>query len=158
MPRGRAPARKRPVPHTRKMPKLAATGTRLDRLCAVCLGRLEPGSVITFCDCGKFFHVDCITRVGPCPLCGYTIGWGILSELASQEGPADKELEGYEADLTEIVYQCPICDAYVQADAETCACGAVFDSHDAETFLCPSCGAEVDEHAQECHDCGMTYD
>jgi hypothetical protein len=159
MPKGRPPPPKRPVPHAPKKPKLAATGTKLDRLCAICLGKLEPGVSMTFCECGKFFHIDCITRVHECPLCNRTMELRdvVIGESVGKGLQVSTDEEG---DVTEFVYQCPVCERYVAADAGTCECGAVFEGEGDEdvTFHCPSCGAEVGGDAVRCESCGLSFD
>ncbi len=159
-PQPRRPARKRPVPHTAKKPKMVSTGTRVDRLCGICLGRLLPGVAITFCECGKFFHLDCMGEVRKCPFCNYPVIVKERSDFQPAETPLSEDPEGYGSDMTEEVYQCPICEVYVKPEAETCQCGAVFDREieERDVFLCPSCGTEVERDALRCDNCGLDFE
>jgi predicted RNA-binding Zn-ribbon protein involved in translation (DUF1610 family) len=151
-------AENQPSTHTTKKPILAVTGTKTDRICAICLGKLEPGTKITFCTCGKFFHVECISELRDCPLCNYSII--IKHDLpypdTNNEGAAIEDSQG--SDITEIVYQCPMCEAYVSENSEKCSCGAIFDVETEEIYLCPGCGHEVEPNAQKCENCDMTYE
>jgi hypothetical protein len=144
--------------HTTKKPILAVTGTKTDRICAICLGKLEPGTKITFCMCGKFFHLECISELRDCPLCNYSIV--IKHDLPYTN--MNKELgvneETQEGDIIEIAYQCPECESYVAENSEKCSCGAIFDMNEDEIYLCPGCGLEVDPEAEKCENCGMTYE
>jgi len=145
-----------PVPHTPKKSVIAITGTRPDRLCAVCLGRLEPGATMTICECGKLFHMACIADIGQCPICGHSFGFPANSQNAAASPAEAQESEVPEDDVQEIVYQCPVCFSYVPGDATSCSCGAVFDTEE-EVYLCPGCSQEVEKDAAQCPHCGMEY-
>ena len=146
-----------PVPHTPKKPILAVTGTKPDRICAICLGKLEPGTALTFCNCGKYFHMGCISELGECPLCGFVF----MNDAAGLEkGGVDIEPEEEyrpDNDIIETVYQCPMCNSYVSEDSKQCECGAIFDTEE-EVYLCPQCGHEVKPDSERCDKCGMVYD
>lgn len=150
----------KPVPHTSKKPTLVSTGVKIDRLCGICLGRLQPGISLTFCGCGKFFHMACISEVKECPVCHYRVdGIGGQTVKTMLESPAPSESD-YGDDLTEVMYQCPVCDSYVPENATACKCGAVFDRQEGqvEVFVCPGCGAEVRQDSDKCMKCGMEYE
>jgi predicted RNA-binding Zn-ribbon protein involved in translation (DUF1610 family) len=150
----------KPVPHTSKKPTLVSTGVKIDRLCGICLGRLQPGVSLTFCECGKFFHMACISEVKECPVCHYQIeGVSSRVDAAVQNTLASSETD-YGDDLTEVMYQCPVCDSYVPENATACKCGAVFDREEGqvEVFVCPGCGAEVRQDSDKCEKCGMEYE
>jgi predicted RNA-binding Zn-ribbon protein involved in translation (DUF1610 family) len=148
----------RPSTHSSKKPILAMTGTKIDRLCAICLGKLEPGTAITFCICGKFFHIKCISELRECPLCNYSITIQHDLPYSNTQNEDIVNIKHQENDIIEIVYQCPVCDSYVFENSEKCTCGAIFDRAMEEIFLCPGCGHEVDQNAQKCENCGMTYE
>ena len=119
--------------HSSKKPTLAVTGTKTDRLCAICLGKLEPGTAITFCLCGKIFHIKCISELRECPLCNFSIV--IQHDLPFSNTKEDDERvndERQENDIIEIVYQCPVCELYVPENSEKCTCGAIFDLEEEE--------------------------
>jgi len=144
--------------HTSKKPVLAVTGTKTDRICAICLGKLEPGIAITFCKCGKFFHLDCISELGECPLCNWmvTIKPELPRAIVENDVITSNGLQ--ENDMMEIVYQCPACESYVPKNSEKCSCGAIFDIENEDIYLCPGCGHEVDPDARKCGNCGMIYE
>ncbi len=146
---------KEPVPHIPKKPILASTGTKVDRLCAICLGKLNPGVAITFCTCGKFFHLDCISEVRVCPICQEEMEF---SHIVVEETEAyhEEEIIDYEEDIVEEVFQCPLCQEYVDEDAAECKCGAQFDT-EVEIYTCPECDAEVEPDASECPDCKTEF-
>lgn len=145
----------KPIAHIPKKPKLASTGTRVDRLCAICLGKLEPGVAITFCQCGKFFHLDCISEVKTCPLCQHEMEF---SHMVVEESPGQNYIaQDIEEDIYEEVLQCPLCGAYVNEDATECQCGAQFDT-EMEIYTCPECSAEVDPDASRCPGCGLIFE
>jgi len=157
------PPRDKPVPHIPKKPMLASTGTKVDRLCAICLGKLGPGDAITFCKCGKFFHLDCISEVKICPLCQYETEFSHVvvddSPVPDNQMPQSTAVNPDEAEYEEIyeeVFQCPLCEAYVDDSAAECRCGAQFDTEE-EIYTCPDCEAEVEPDATECPNCGMTF-
>ena len=146
-----------PVPHTSKKPILAVTGTKPDRICAICLGKLEPGIALTFCNCGKYFHMACISELCECPLCGF-----IFNIQKAQMDYNSNEAITFDSDspsevIPEIVYQCPVCKSYVPENSERCSCGAVFDMDEEEIYLCPQCGNEVGPDSERCDKCGMIY-
>ncbi|MDO9536838.1 MAG: hypothetical protein Q7J68_00780 [Thermoplasmata archaeon] len=147
-----------PVRHTAKKPKLAVTGMKVDRICAICLGKLEPGMALSFCNCGKFFHLECIAELDTCPLCEFaiTLNIGTLDNSVGDTLP-DYE-ESPENDIIEIVYQCPECESYVHENSEKCSCGAIFDAEEEEIYLCPGCEKEMDANAVKCPHCGMIID
>jgi len=151
---------RKPVPHTSKKPTLVSTGVKIDRLCCICLGRLQSGVALTFCECGKFFHLACITEIKECPVCHYrfeeTVGQAVQRQ---QENLAASESE-YGDDVTEVMYQCPMCDSYLPENASACKCGAVFDREEGqvEVFVCPGCGAEVSRDSKKCGNCSMDYE
>lgn len=150
------PADNQPVPHAPKRSTIAITGTRPDRLCAICLGRLEAGAVMTFCECGRFFHLSCISEMGQCPICNHEFAFCRQSgEKENEPGTIDENLRN--GDTVETVFQCPVCYSYVREDAQVCQCGAVFDSEE-EVYLCPGCGCEVSKDAASCHQCNMEYE
>lgn len=61
-----------------------------------------------------------------------------------------------EAQVTE-QFECPICGAMVDIDADVCPnCGAVFVEEE-EEFECPVCGALVDADATFCPKCGAKF-
>ena len=146
-----------PVPHTPKKPTLAVTGTKPDRLCAICLGRLEPGAVLTFCNCGKYFHMACIYELGECPVCNFA--FNSKREIGVSPEADEKSIETYNPDseVVEVVFQCPVCESYVSEDAERCQCGAVFDV-DKEIYLCPQCEHEVKKDSERCENCGTDFE
>jgi hypothetical protein len=144
--------------HTAKKPILAVTGTKTDRICAICLGKLEPGTIITFCMCGKFFHLECISELRDCPLCNYSVIIKHDLPYSNTKNEMDIGEESQESDITEIVYQCPECESYVSENSENCSCGAVFDMDEEDVYLCPGCSHEVGPDAQKCDKCGMIYD
>jgi hypothetical protein len=149
-----------PVPHTTKKPVLAVTGTKPDRICTICLGRLEPGTALTFCDCGKFFHLACIYEIDVCPLCGFELVTIEEEEPSTPiENPEKGEVkdEEYGTDMVEIMYQCPLCESYVDEDTEQCKCGAIFDNREEEVYLCPQCGNEVEPDSNSCLQCGAKF-
>ncbi|MBU4031535.1 MAG: hypothetical protein KKH41_06675 [Candidatus Thermoplasmatota archaeon] len=151
-------AENHPVPHTSKKPILAVTGTKPDRICGICLGKLEPGTALTFCNCGKFFHMSCISELGECPLCGFAIRKN-KENIIQGPIPGDSVHENQaDGDVIETVYQCPVCDSYVSESSEQCACGAIFDMEDEEIYLCPQCDCEVNPDSEKCDNCGMIYD
>lgn len=157
------PPKERPVPHIPKKPVLASTGTKVDRLCAICLGKLEPGVAITFCKCGKFFHLDCISEIKICPLCQHetefshvVIDESQASNDSSPETAAVPEEDLYE-EIYEEVFQCPLCEAYVDESAAECQCGAQFDTEE-EIYTCPDCEAEIEPDATECPNCGLSFE
>lgn len=123
--------------HTSKKPVLAVTGTKTDRICTICLGKLEPGIAITFCKCGKYFHLDCISELGECPLCNYTITLKRDSPDLNGENEMVTSNGLQENDIMEIVYQCPACESYVPEKSEKCSCGAIFDIKEEEVFFMP---------------------
>jgi hypothetical protein len=151
-------AENQPSTHTTKKPILAVTGTKTDRICAICLGKLEPGTKITFCMCGKFFHLECISELRACPLCNYSIiiKHDLLDSNAKKEVSFDNGTEN--KDITEIAYQCPVCDSYVHENSEKCTCGVIFDMEEEDIYLCPGCGHEVEQDAHKCENCGMIYE
>ena len=162
------PPKEKPVPHIPKKPVLASTGTKVDRLCAICLGKLEPGVAITFCKCGKFFHLDCISELKICPLCQHETEFSHIvvdesqsqtSTTASSDGqPASTEdIEPHEEEFYEEVFQCPLCEAYVEESAAECQCGAQFDTEE-EIYTCPDCEAEVEQDSIKCPKCGMSFE
>ena len=155
-PQPREAAPREPVPHIPKKPILASTGTKVDRLCAICLGKLSPGVAITFCKCGKFFHLDCISEVKVCPICQEEMEFShvVVDDVVEEE---TDELTGYEEDFVEMVFQCPLCQEYVEEDAAECKCGAQFDT-EVEIYTCPECEEEVESDAVECHRCGVAYE
>jgi len=147
------PPADKPVLHVPKKPKLASTGTKVDRLCAICLGKLIPGVAITFCKCGKFFHLDCISELRTCPLCQHEMEFShmVVDEVDVFEHEDDVEEEIYEEFL-----QCPICEAVVPEDATECKCGVQFDT-DIEIYTCPECDAEIDPDDIMCPNCGLSF-
>jgi len=146
-----------PIPHAPKRSAIAITGTGPDRLCAICLGRLEAGTVMTICECGKFFHLSCIRDIGQCPLCNHAFDFSPSGSMEGHQGTSVKEITQGEDNTLEVVFQCPVCFSYVREDAAVCHCGAVFDSEE-EIYLCPGCGCEVSKDAETCHNCGMKYE
>ena len=156
------PPREKPVPHIPKKPVLASTGTKVDRLCAICLGKLEPGVAITFCKCGKFFHLDCISEIRICPLCQHETEFSHIGVDESQipengQTQASTEYtEPHEEEYYEEVFQCPLCEAYVEESAAECKCGAQFDTEE-EIYTCPDCEAEIEPDATECPNCGLLF-
>ena len=145
-----------PIPHTSKKPILAITGTKPDKICTICLGKLEPGASLTFCNCGKYFHMNCISELCECPLCGFKFDMKRDAGIVSNKEPfADTAY--LEEDITEIVYQCPVCHSYVPENSERCSCGALFDMDEEEIYLCPQCGNEVGPDSERCGKCGMIY-
>ena len=110
-----------PIPHTSKKPMLAVTGTKPDKICAICLGRLEPGNALTFCNCGKYFHMTCVSELGECPICGFALRQKphIMEKIPDTDDLMN--VDAPDEDIIEIVYQCPICDSYVPEDSERCS-------------------------------------
>jgi len=128
----------------------------LDRLCGICLGKLKPGVAITFCKCGKFFHLDCISEVKVCPVCQEEIEFSHIV-VDEEEFNGVKAEEGYEEEIVEEVFQCPLCNEYVGEDAAECKCGALFDVEEV-VYTCPECEAEIAPDAQYCPQCGLVFD
>ena len=157
------PPKEKPVAHIPKKPILASTGTRIDRLCAICLGKLEPGVAITFCKCGKFFHLDCISEVKVCPLCQHeTESSHIVVDESQIPEESEKiaelaEPQKMEEEIVEEVFQCPLCESYVDDDAAECQCGAQFDTEE-EIYTCPECGTEVEPDAEKCSNCNLIFE
>ncbi len=155
------PPKEKPVPHIPKKPVLASTGTKVDRLCAICLGKLEPGVAITFCKCGKFFHLDCISEIKICPLCQHETEFSHIvvdeSQIPEKSQSQVSTEEPHEEEFYEEVFQCPLCEAYVEESAAECQCGAQFDTEE-EIYTCPDCEAEVKPDAIECPKCGLSFE
>lgn len=71
-----------------------------------------------------------------------------MKEGAEKEESAEETVEQFE---------CPICGAMVDIDADVCPnCGAVFVEEE-EQFQCPVCGAMVDADATFCPNCGARF-
>ena len=157
------PPKEKPVPHIPKKPVLASTGTKVDRLCAICLGKLEPGVAITFCKCGKFFHLDCISEIKICPLCQHETEFShvvVDDSQISDKNQISAEKESEDAQYEEIyeeMFQCPLCEAYVDESAAECKCGAQFDTEE-EIYTCPDCETEIEPDATECPKCGLSFE
>ncbi len=154
------PPKEKPVPHIPKKPVLASTGTKVDRLCAICLGKLEPGVAITFCKCGKFFHLDCISEIKICPLCQHEIEFShvVVDEANIHDNvPMTEDNDHPNEEFYEEVFQCPLCEAYVEESAAECQCGAQFDTEE-EIYTCPDCEAEIEPDATECPNCGLSFE
>jgi|GEM_PF-1907894 len=65
--------------------------------------------------------------------------------------------EGAEKEETVEQFECPVCGAMVDIDADVCPnCGAVFVEEE-EQFQCPVCGALVDADATVCPNCGARF-
>ena len=150
------PPKEKPVPHIPKKPVLASTGTKIDRLCAICLGKLEPGFAITFCKCGKFFHLDCISEVKICPICQHETEFSHVVVDDKQQENYSESNEEYE-EIYEEMFQCPLCEAYVDESAAECKCGAQFDTEE-EIYTCPDCEEEIKPDAVECPKCGLSFE
>ena len=146
------------ISHTWKKPVLALTGTKPDRICAICLGKMDVGTIMTFCNCGKLFHLDCISELGECPLCNFKVVIRKEPPVQINQLEFNDTEEILEQDIMEIIYQCPACDSYVSADSDKCACGAIFDIVSEDIYLCPGCGNEVERNSIKCLKCDMLFD
>ncbi|MDD4307250.1 MAG: hypothetical protein PHU53_00395 [Thermoplasmata archaeon] len=154
---------RRPLPPPRaetvqplpQRPILAATGMPQARMCSVCLGKMAPGTVMTYCECGKFFHIGCISKLGECPLCKSEIR--IVNETSKEPDVLDDIREEEEAGQEEDGYQCPECLRSVDEFAGACECGAVFDTDKEDIYVCPGCGNEVKPDFESCPFCLMRF-
>ena len=81
-----------------------------------------------------------------------------FSHIVVEETEAyhEEEIIDYEEDIVEEVFQCPLCQEYVDEDAAECKCGAQFDT-EVEIYTCPECDAEVEPDASECPDCKTEF-
>lgn len=136
-------------------PILAATGMPQTRMCSVCLGKMPPGTVMTYCTCGKFFHIGCISKLRECPLCKSEIR--IRNDTAPEpEGLG--ELETFEdSGQEEGGFQCPECFRPVDELATACECGVVFDTDERDIYICPACGNEVEPDFDSCPYCLVLF-
>jgi hypothetical protein len=114
-------------------------------LCGICLGSIKDGLEVIVCNCGKIYHKSCVTRVGECPNC---------EQLITKEMIVNDLKEGF---IEEIKFQCPICNAFVDIDAEKCECGAVFSENLGCAFRCPACDEVVDIDEISCKNCGLGF-
>ncbi len=67
--------------------------------------------------------------------------------------PEDAQYE----EIYEEIFQCPLCETYVDESTAECQCGAQFDTEE-EIYTCPDCEAEIEPDAVECPKCGMVFE
>ena len=81
-----------------------------------------------------------------------------FSHIVVDESAAYQEEEtiDYEEDIVEEVFQCPLCQEYVDEDAAECKCGAQFDT-EVEIYTCPECDEEVEPDVSACPHCGVDF-
>ncbi len=111
-------------------------------ICQICLGRIKQGSRHLVCDCGRAFHIVCLSRTEFCPYCDNS--YEDLQTQASTE-------------LAEPLTVCPLCDSYIAPGNRECRCGAVF-LEEGSDFYCPSCGTLIPWTDDECSFCGQEFD
>lgn len=139
----------------RKRPKIHITGPRVKPvICQICLGRVKPGLEYLRCECGKAFHLACLSRTGFCPYCqGKYEDGERFTVLRAPAGEGSRASGG-----TKVNYiLCPLCGSHVPAGAPSCQCGAIF-VEEGGTFRCPECGNRVPEDESKCSNCGEQFD
>lgn len=111
-------------------------------ICQICLGRIKEGSTHLVCDCGRAFHIVCLSRTGFCPYCDSSYD--------------DLEKQAY-GEPDEYLTVCPLCDSLLSPGSRECECGAIFLEEGAD-FYCPSCGTLIPSAEDECPYCGQVFD
>lgn len=124
-------------------PRVMISGPAVrEPICQICLGRIKEGSNHVLCNCGRTFHIVCLSRTGSCPYC--------------QEPYDINRLRSIRAEGSGMVV-CPICGAHLPADRRECDCGAFFLDENTE-FHCPACSTKVPQLDESCPGCGMLFE
>lgn len=111
-------------------------------ICQICLGKIKEGSNHIVCNCGRTFHIVCLSRTGFCPYCQEQYD---IAKLRSMR----KEGAG--------IVVCPVCGRHLTPNENECECGAIILEEDSE-FECPVCRNLVLPSEMACSHCGTVFD
>lgn len=131
----------RRVERVGQRPRVMVSGPEIrSNVCQICLGRIKGGSNYLQCQCGKTFHIICLSRTGFCPYC--------------QEPYKKLSLQ---MDGQTIIMICPLCGNQLEVGSRMCDCGAIFQEEGMD-FCCPICGTHISEEDSVCPYCGEVFD